>query len=266
VPLPLGGAGCAAADPSSVAGDWRRTGPAPHPFNESVYHHDYPGWEAAPPSGLGIPRTLPRNVPFLGKTTYAVSYTGTQAAREAPPPDTHLPLPTGVPFDGRTIARTSWVPHAHLPGTEFVAPVEAAPAPAPSRVPAPFDATSSYTAHYPPHPGARPPASFKRPEAALPSIPFTATSTHRALHDEKALPEDGRVRIAGSFAALAETRDWTTQHGTDFVPKPLSPGVLCPASRLPRPPSPSAAPQAWERDGAGTDHVLWDTAARRWAL
>jgi hypothetical protein len=224
----------------------------------------YPGHPARRPDDLGLQRPAPAKVPFLGKTVYQASYTEKSAHNQESLKQVVLPPPSGVSLDGRTVTGLAYT--AHGPMEEFVARPEPTPAWAVPRekTDAPFVGDTSYVAHYPPHPGARPSATARKPQvAAATEAPFDATTTHRDMHRLLPLPKsDAHVPKRGDgYDIPSETRDFSTQHLDDYTPKRPLPGTQCIAATLPRPPSPSAAPQAWENE-----HVLWDTKRGTWAL
>jgi hypothetical protein len=234
---------------------------------QSTFRHSYPGWQPAGAEGLGLgTRPAPAAVPFLGNTVYRTSYTGKAAAPTDVLKEVLQPV-IGVSLDGRTTASTAYLPHAHLPATEYQAPAERA-----KRVLAPaakalFDDATSYALHYPAYGVVAPAESARRPQSAASGAPFAGATTYQEVYTPKEVPASERAvqKRGGGFEAGIETRDWRTQAGDDYVPLPLE-GLACPAASLPRPPSPSAAPQAWEADAAGNNHVLWDTTRRQWAL
>lgn len=246
---------------------WQPDAPAPTYFLETLHKASYPGWPVGPPETLGVTKPERAKVPFLGKTTYAVTYTpktgGVQEKRVA----LSYPASADVHFDGRTIASQSFKPYAHLPGGDMIQFPDPVPAHLQGRpkTDAPLEGETQHMRDYPPYPGARPAPSAKRPQvAAAADAPFVGISQTQDIHRQLALPNNDENFKPGrgeGYIIPQETRDFSTQQVDDFPPRPIPSSSLCPASRLPAPPSPNAAPTAWEGQ-----HVLWDTQLKRWAV
>lgn len=240
-------------------GPWRQ-GP---PRYDTLHNESYPGWPVGSGDRTALPGTAtrPAKVPFLGNTTYRAHF----VPKEAPAYARSFAAPWVAPevkFDGTTTTGSTYRPHRHLPATE--PDYQPHPEPVRSKLPlegdAPFDGVGTHVLHYPPHPvGAAPGRYFHGPAAAS-DVPFAGTTTYLDEYTKKQVPHADIARgVAGAgYEPVRDNRDFSTHTADVHRPQPMVPS--CPATKLPPPPGPEAAPDAYEQG-----HVLWDTTTRRWA-
>lgn len=255
---------------------WAPNPPAPSPFLQTEHTRNFVGHPvtgAFQGQSLGLARTEhARNVPFMGRSTYRTFHEDrvrrADPAELAPPTILRaplLPVASAVPLLGVTQQARAHQPFRHLPETGFVMPESVHRAPPPPIGEAFFEGEGSHAVHYPPRAvdyATSRPASFKPHQTAASSARFEGASHSNSTHAPlDASGVSGPVRVPKTFVAIDETRDFETQASADYPPRQLQRDTTCPAARLGRPPSPSAAPNAW----AG-EHVLYDVGTRKWAV